>query len=887
MGAIRTAADLAYADDDLSGDPKHPDKAAIRALFGTVEDAALGTISISPLSAAFGGVGDGVTDDLVALQACMDYCAGLAASGAFRVQMDLGGKAWRVIAGPVNGKSGVVVVNGTGLFSTVALHTTDYQPVFAWIVWEGTISAANDTLILETTILGSQETVIGASAGLTAGQLVMVTHTPPIANLSAGITNAATTIPIGAGVPAAWPSAGQIWIDSECITYTSKDATNVYARATGGRAQRGTSAAAHSSGARISLHHGGWYWQQRSTPRIPAELNYVFEAPRNLQSGKRSLLLRYAHDRKYSPTLDAGIRKITPVTNVGLRNVTLTGTTAQGRVGGYEVGWYTRYVDTFMIDNWRMTLCSDKHGWCDSSINGLISDGFVLGKADSSTYDGHYGPEIANCSTNIHVSRVQGRNIFKVVTFGASGLSSAAASQTWRGVPRWVWTDHVSMGNGGNPRDNAHGIIEPHTPVQHAFFKNTYGWDAQELVSLDGGEDITVEGGACNRWGRQAAGADGCFEMRGLKLGDFSIGERSLLAIGTRLANGINNSQTTMDLTDASWITDLTNDFTPVHGLVGTEKIQLGSRDSGNGFTGMTRALFGSTAASHLTGDRLYPLGSYEAIPLDFDFTQCKLLLKDPDQQADVIDAAAMTNSVTTVPVKNLALWPDATAGAPQFAEIEGESSGNGYASEVVSYTGKSGSSGAGTLTGVTRGMFGTEAVAHSADRLVMPYTCALTDIDIHDIDCNQDIPRPVLNITGYNPSENCVARGIGGRWKQATRNTEYAVVLQPHRWGYHPNGKKLVGFSYGVRSSGHEQEILGVSATRGLADTTGGAAVYVEGDRTIVERTKARNLYGAVETAAAADKTSVQGSRSYGATAANGVTDGGTNSSKVDNVAI
>ena len=215
----------------------------------------LAVVSFSPLSTQFGGVGDGTTDDVVALQACMDYCASIASSGAYRVHMDLGGRAWRVIAGPLIGKAGVKVVNGTGLFSTVAVRANDYASYFAWIVWEGTLGATACVLD-ENTIPGSQTLVTTTSGGpLAVDDMVMIGHSPPVTTLSAGINASDTTIPVVSTTN--FPSAGICLIDSEYMAYRATTATSITVRATTGRARLGSTATSHSSGAKVVLFNAG------------------------------------------------------------------------------------------------------------------------------------------------------------------------------------------------------------------------------------------------------------------------------------------------------------------------------------------------------------------------------------------------------------------------------------------------------------------------------------------------------------------------------------------------------------------------------------------------------------------------------------------------------
>jgi len=814
----------------------------------------LAIVTISPFSAQFGSVGDGVTDDVVTNQLCMDYCATLASSGAWRVQMDMGGRASRHIASALRGKAGVEIVNGQGLFSTVAVSTSDYQPVFAWVIWEGTVASANTTNILETTILGSQAAVIDASGGLVAGDQVMVTHTPPQTNLTAGINSSTTTIPVTDTT--GWPNVGVAMVDSERIAYVSKTPTSITARTTTGRGTLGSSAASHSNGARVSLWHSGWYWIAGNTPRIPAEMNYIEAAPRNLASGMRSVMLRHGHDFKYSPSLSAGLRKVTAVKNVGLRNFTLIGSTSQGRVGGYEVGYLARYVDGFRSIDCAVLYCADKHGWLDSTVNWKIDKQFMLGKADFDVtdYDGHYGVAVDNCSTWGSVTNCHGRNIYKTITFGASGLSSTAG-QAYRGIPRWVSGDNNSMWNGGNPKDNAHGLYEFHSPVQHARLTNSYGADGQEGISFDGGEDLVFEGFQIAGWTRQAIGADGCYRMNGLKVGGGVINRRTLLAAGTRVANGFNAAATAFDVTDANWINDIINDFSPALVQIGDEKIQVGSRNASNGFTGATRAMFGTTAASHLTGDRVYGLGSYEAVPIDLQLYYCKRLLVDPDKFATDL-TGAMTNSQNTVPVADLSLFDAATAANPKFAEIEGELSGDGYASEIVSYTGKSAATGAGTLTGVARGQADTNAVSHVQYMQVQQYTCALTNIDIHDMDVETDIGRPCITIYGYNPSENCRLYGVGIKYTGPTPMTEFAAYVQPHGWAFEGAGKKIQGYTYGYRSQGNRQRITNLNACLAVQNTSGGYGALIEGDGSTVFGLETDGLYQSLSIASTADKT-------------------------------
>lgn len=77
-------------------------------------------------------------------------------------------------------------------------------------------------------------------------------------------TNVATSIVALESIPAGWPQSGELTIDTEIITYTSWT-TKTFSGLT--RGAQGTSAASHSSGARI-----GRYITEKAFNQILAEL---------------------------------------------------------------------------------------------------------------------------------------------------------------------------------------------------------------------------------------------------------------------------------------------------------------------------------------------------------------------------------------------------------------------------------------------------------------------------------------------------------------------------------------------------------------------------------------------------------------------------------------
>lgn len=844
----------------------------------------LAVVSFSPLSTQFGGVGDGTTDDLVALQACMDYCATIASSGAYRVHMDLGGRAWRVIAGPLVHKAGVKIVNGIGLFSTVAVHTNDYASYYAWVVGEGTLGSTACVLD-ENTIPGSQTLVTTTSGGpLAVDDLVMIGHSPPVTTLSAGISDTDTTIPVVSTTN--FPSVGICQIDSEYMSYVAKGATSLTVRTSTGRGRLDSTAASHSSGAKVTVFNAGHWNMARNICHLPVELNYVQAAPRGLSTGKWSILLRHSVDRIFSSTLGGWLKKITPLKNIGLENVVLIGSTSQGRGGGQEVGYMYRYCDGVDVRSSYIVNCSDAHGLLDTCANGRIEQK-MYGKANDSTYDGHYGVSLINGNHWIDVVNPIGRNIYKPVTAWASGIATSLASTYWYGTPRHITVTGARVWNAGTPWDNSHDFgPEIHTWGENITITDTGGADGSGGMSIEGGKNITFRGGRLSRWGRSAIAADGCVAVLGFKVEGVDIGERALYAAGTKLASGINSSVTTMAFTTGNWITDLLNDTTDVMVEIDSEWIKLGTRSvDGVTFTGCTRGMSGTTAASHLAGARVNAKGNAYATPVDIDMSRCKFYTENPDEAPTYL-TAAVTNSDVTFPVAETSRFQGASATNPIYVEVEGESAVDSqYPSEWVAVTAASTASGAGNLT-VVRGAKGTNAVAHSQYMLLQRGTVAMARIKL---DCDGlvgDIIRALVYVRGYGPSEDCAITRLGATWKGAVRCTTYPVVVQPADFKVFGGGGELRNFPYGVRLQGNRQHARNVAAVLDTPDVTGGQVVYVEGDRCVAKGNTADGNYFIVDVAASADKTLVHdnsGQRNGGGA----VNNAGSNTSSVNNTTV
>ena len=843
----------------------------------------LAVVSFSPLSAQFGGVGDGTTDDLVALQACMDYCATIASSGAYRVHMDLGGRAWRVIAGPLVHKAGVKIVNGIGLFSTVAVHTNDHASYYAWVVGEGTLGSTACVLD-ENTIPGSQTLVTTTSGGpLAVDDLVMIGHSPPVTTLSAGINASDTTIPVVSTTN--FPSVGLCQIDSEYMSYIAKTATSITVRTTTGRGRLGSTAASHSSGAKVTVFNAGHWAMARNVPSLPVELNYVQAAPRGLSSGKWSILLRHSVDRIFSSTLGGWLKKITPLKNIGLENVTLIGSTSQGRASGQEVGYMYRYCDGVDVRSSYIVNCSDAHGLLDTCANGRIEQK-MYGKANDSTYDGHYGVSLVNGNHWIDVVDPVARNLFKSVTLWASGISTSLASTYWYGFPRHITCSGGRNWNAGTPWDNSHDLAEVHCWAENVTFSDMGGADGSGGISTEGGKNISFRGGRLSRWGRSAIAVDGCVAVLGFKVDGVDVGERTLYAAGTKLASGINSSVTTMEFTTGNWITDLLNDATDVVVEIDSEWIKLGTRSvDGVTFTGCTRGFNNTTAASHLAAARVNAKGNAYATPFDLDMSRCKFYTENPDEAPTYL-TAAVTNSATSFPVAETSRFQGASTTNPIYVEVEGETTVDSQEpSEWVAVTAASTTSGAGNLT-VVRGAKGTDAVAHSQYMLLQRGTVAMARIKL---DCDglvHDLVRAAVYVRGYGPSEDCAITRVGATWKGAKRCDTYPVVVQPADFKVFGGGGELRNFPYGVRLQGNRQHARNLISVLDTPDVTGGQVVYVEGDRCVAKGNTGDGTYYIVDIAASADKTLAHdnsGQRNGGGA----VNNAGSNTSNVNNTTV
>ena len=625
----------------------------------------------------------------------------------------------------------------------------------------------------------------------------------------------------------------------------------------------------------------------RSTCHVPVELNYIQAAPRGLSSGKWSMLLRHSVDRIFSSTLGGWLKKITPVKNVGLENVTLIGSTSQGRGGGQEVGYEARYVDGIDVRGCYIVNCSDAHGLLDTCANGRIEQK-MYGKANDSTYDGHYGVSLVNGNHWIDIVDPVGRNIFKPVTLWASGVATAGVASTyWYGFPRHITISGARAWNAGTPWDNSHDFgPEVHTWGENITITDTGGADGSGGLSTEGGKNITFRGGRLSRWGRSAIAVDGCVAVLGFKVEGVDIGERTFYAAGTKLASGINSSVTTMEFTTGNWITDLLNDATDVMVEIDSEWIKLGTRGAdGVTFTGCTRGMSNTTAASHLAGARVNAKGNAYATPVDLDMARCKFYTENPDEAPTYL-TAAVTNSDVTFPVAETSRFQGASATDPIYVEVEGETTVDSQEpSEWVAVTAASTASGAGNLT-VVRGVKGTNAAAHSQYMLLQRGTVAMARIKL---DCDGlvgDIVRALVYVRGYGPSEDCAITRVGATWKGAKRCDTYPVVVQPADFKVFGGGGEIRNFPYGVRLQGNRQHARGLASVLDTPDAVGGQVAYIEGDRCVAKGNTGDGTYYLVDIAAAADKTLAHdnsGQRNGGAT----VNDAVTNSSKVNNTTV
>ena len=412
----------------------------------------LAIVTVSPLSTQFGCVGDGVTDDVVNFQACVDYASALGVARGGIVEIDGGGRAYRFISAPLKAKSNVRIRNLTGLFSTVAAYTLGAYDVYAWVVGEGSLSANITTLTARNVKDGMTCKVAGT--GLSAGDLVVIGHDGPITTLSAGINASATTIPVVS--TAGYPASGYIYVGQELIAYTAKGATSFTVRASTGRGRNGTTAASHSNGARVFAYNQGTWGFARNSARLPAIPNYVQEVRANTGGGY-DVLMRHSIDRIYSVTnTTSWIKRVTPVRDFELVDVTLIGSTSIGRASGLEYGYSFRLCDGVQVRNCRILNCSDAHGVFDQSFNFLVENQVCFGKANDSDYDGHYALMVNNGCQWGTVRNDSHPRISSSITHTGTSLTSlvtspskAANSTTGepRGTTRTTWWRSIRTPN--------------------------------------------------------------------------------------------------------------------------------------------------------------------------------------------------------------------------------------------------------------------------------------------------------------------------------------------------------------------------------------------------------------------------------------------------------
>lgn len=782
----------------------------------------LAIVTVSPLSTQFGCVGDGVTDDVVNFQACVDYASALGVARGGIVEIDGGGRAYRFISAPLKAKSNVRIRNLTGLFSTVAAVTPAGYTVYCWVYGAGVLSANITTLNARN--IKDALTCSVAGSGLAVDDLVLIGHDGPITTLSAGVNASATSIPVVSTT--GYPASGYIKIDSELIAYYAKTATAFTVRASTGRGRNGTTAASHSSGARVFAYNSGrWAFGGASaTVRLPVTANYV-QAVRADTAGGYDVLMRHSIDRIYSVTgTTSWIKRVTPVKNFELVDCTLIGSTAEGRASGLEYGYYFYLCENVQIRDCRIKNCSDAHGVFDQSYNCHVENQDCYGKANSSTYDGHYGLLINNGCHWITANNVRARNCYKAVTIGAS---QATSSTLYMGFPRFITLDNCKLYNGGTPWDNAHEMVEIHSYAEHIHIRNCGGADAQGGMSHEGGRNITFEGGAIAHGAHDALSCDGVHVLKNHVCRNISVGRRTKMAGATRLNGAINDVVTTIVLDDNRWITDLQNDFTAILLQIDDEFIQLGTSGADNAtFTSVTRGAYGTAAASHSDNAKVYAFGSGYYAPISFDYSQAKMMLDDPDVAPTYLTAAVLVGD-TTIPVAETSAF-SATGG---FAEIEGETLVSGeYPSEIIYYAGRSTSSGAGNLTGCVRAQHSTDATAHSQYFIVQPFTPALSDITISGLSAETDFIRAPITIEGYNPVVNGVISGLQLNYTGALRFNTYGANIEPHNFVI--AGGLITNLNYGWRFYGNGITGLGLSGRVDLQDATGGSLVYVDGDR-------------------------------------------------------
>lgn len=828
----------------------------------------------------FGAIGNGIADDNAALTAAAAYASTLAGATG-RAWVDGAGNTFKVVSAAVVAPHNVGFRNMTLDFSTVAATTNDYNSFYCAIAGQGSIGSTVSTISSPTRVGAMGCTVNNNS--LANGDLVLIGHTPPQTLVNGSINSTAHTLTVDSTT--AFPASGMLLVGSEIVAYTAKASSTEFTIRTTpeGRGRMGTTAATIADNALVVLVHSGHWALSRTTAVSPAEANYVQAAPRALAGGGYSILFRHSFDRIFSNGQSAWIKRVTPLRRPALDNVTLIGSSSQGRSSGQEVGYYYRYADGLDVTGVKLINCSDAHGTLDTCFNFSVEQE-VLGKADSSAYDGHYGLSLVNgCHWGRSETKLN-RNAFKAVTAWASGISSVAASQAWFGFPRHIECAASQIYNCGTPWDNAHEMFEAHSWVENVRFSGASGADGLYGVTWEGGKNLALDGGLVTRTARAALGVAGAYATLGLKVGGMTVGDRTLLEAGTALDTTIVAGDTTIILDDADWITDLTSDTTPVMVKIDSEWIRLGTRTTGGTFTGCTRGYYGTTAAGHTAGAIVYALGNAFYTPIDLDFSRCSLYLNDPDSYASKLSGAIIAGA-TTIGVSELSAFPAASATEIKFAEIEGENSADGYASEIISYTGKSAASGAGNLTGVVRGRKHTDDVAHSADMLIQPYVCALADVAVTGVNCATDVPRSAVYVTGYIPTENCAFTEVSGRWAGALANTAFFGTVEPHGWRV--SGGKLQNFPLGWRSYGNGQTFDGVA---GELDTlaVSGEMFLVHGDRTVIDAAKAWRYYVVAEIVAGATKSAVRncvGHETVSGT--NGVNDSGTSSSLVNNTTI
>ncbi len=803
------------------------------------------------------GEGDGATDDSAALTQASAWLSGK--GGGF---VDLGGVAWKVVASPAVQSAGTRFGNGKVLYDEVdGWQNIHHQTYYAGIVAEGAQSAILAHLT-EPSRRGAMEVVIDtdpATIGLAAGTMVKIGMSPPVIR-AAGL-HASDAHTINVNTTTGLPSVGFLLNTSsgEVLAYTATASTAITVRsAPEGRGARGTTAAQISNNsALVELHHGKWAISRRN-PARRSEVTFV-QGSYLLESGKWVLILRHALDAIYSPTQGAWIRKITPVANVSLgEDLQIIGSSSYGRPGGSEVGFYYHLTLDAQIDGSVIAAGADSNGSLDECFHTSVVAPSVKGKADNSVHDGYYGIEIKNGCQWTNIALGTARNAYKFVTMWTQNATDGA-NGNYSGFPRHTDIIANTIDNAGEPWSAAHEAFEAHCYVEHLRFSDNSGSDALYGITLEGGQHISITGGEFARWVRAAIAVDGAYVLRNVKIGNCLVGPRTLLAGSARLATSIDDDDTTIVVTPAAAAAALhdlagsSDDMIDIEG----EKIALGSMQvDGVTFTGCVRHIQNTTATPHDAGARILPFGREYATPVNLALEYCDWWHDDPDTQTAYLTQAETDPGSGTLHVSNLAAFPDASATTPREGQIEGENADRYHETEVFSYTGRSGSSGAGTLTGVVRGLYGSTVTNHSENAFVKPFALAVADVRLENMTVTHDVNRSAIAITGYVPTADCELHRVAVRWNGALRYTDNPIMTQPH--GLRISQATTHNCPLPIRTYGNNSQI--VFARGYLAKAEGGsgngALARLEGSNSVARYNDADGHYNVVQLASGASAT-------------------------------